>query len=81
MEKFRYDGMLAKRAKPFTPRKIVTDSPGHILVTDQITDCLHILDKNVQLWACIVDCGLDQPTGLIVDKEGRLWVGSYNTGM
>lgn len=79
-EKFRYDGIAAKKAKPFVPGPIVTDSSGHIIVTDQINDCLHILDMNGQFLSCIDNCGLDQPTGLSVDKEGRLWVGSYNTG-
>ncbi|XP_061186636.1 uncharacterized protein LOC133194746 [Saccostrea echinata] len=79
-EKFRYNGTHARRSKPFVPGQVVTDSSGHIIMTDQMNDCLHVLDQNGQFLKCIDDCHLEQPTGLSIDEEGRLWVGSYKTG-
>ncbi|XP_055999205.1 E3 ubiquitin-protein ligase TRIM71-like [Ostrea edulis] len=73
--RFRYDGTPARRKKSFDPRHIVTDSMSHIIVTDWNNDCLHILDQNGQFLRCVDNCGLDNPKGLSVDSEGRLWVG------
>ncbi|XP_062618789.1 uncharacterized protein LOC134280397 [Saccostrea cucullata] len=79
-ERFRYNGTQARLTKPFVPGQVVTDSAGRIIVTDQMNDCLHVLDQNGQFLRCIDDCQLEQPTGLSIDREGRLWVGSYKTG-
>nr|XP_022311433.1 uncharacterized protein LOC111116737 [Crassostrea virginica] len=74
--RFRYDGTPARRKKSFAPTGIVTDSLSQIIVTDINNDCLHILDQNGQFLRCVDDCGLDEPLGLSVDSEGRLWVAS-----
>ncbi|XP_078330159.1 uncharacterized protein LOC111117483 [Crassostrea virginica] len=78
--RFRYDGKQAKRETSFGPKGIVTDVMSQIIVTDINNDCLHILDQNGHFQRCVDDCGLEEPRGLSVDSEGRLWVGSYNSG-
>ena len=78
--RFRYDGTQARREKSFAPRGIVTDALSQIIMTDINNDCLHILDQNGQFLRCVDDCRLESPHGLSVDSEGRLWVGSGNSG-
>lgn len=77
--KFRYNESPPGKEVPFCPGKIVTDSVGHIIVADD-NHCLHILDQNGRFLRCVDNCGLDRPSGLSLDSEGRLWVGSYSTG-
>ncbi|XP_056001161.1 uncharacterized protein LOC125653789 isoform X2 [Ostrea edulis] len=76
----RYDGTPARRKESFNPRHIATDSISQIIVTDIDNACLHILDQNRQFLRCVDNCGLDDPNGLSVDSEGRLWVGLYDSG-
>ena len=78
--RFRYDGTPTRREESFGPRGIVTDALSQIIVADFNNNCLHILDKNGQFLRCVDDCGLKKPYGLSVDSEGRLWVGSLNSG-
>ncbi|XP_062583850.1 tripartite motif-containing protein 3-like [Saccostrea cucullata] len=77
--RFRYDKPPAGK-KSFCPCQIVTDSMGHIIVADQFNKCLHILDQNGQFLRCVDKFGLEDPHGLCVDSEGRLWVGLYLSG-
>ncbi|XP_078330269.1 uncharacterized protein LOC111117373 [Crassostrea virginica] len=78
--RFRYDGTPAGREESFNPRGIVTDALSQIIVADYNNDCLHILDQNGQFLRCVDDCGLEEPVGLSMDSEGRLWVGSWKSG-
>jgi sugar lactone lactonase YvrE len=79
--RFQYNDKPPGGKKPFSPRQIVTDSMGNIIVADPDNSCLHILDQNGQLIKCVDNCGLnDGPNGLSVDSEGRLWVGQYHSG-
>ncbi|XP_061179541.1 E3 ubiquitin-protein ligase TRIM71-like [Saccostrea echinata] len=79
--RFRYDGTPARRNRQFQPMHIVTDALSQIIINDINNDCLHILDQNGQLLKCVDNCSLERPCGLSVDSEGRLWVGSYYTGI
>jgi hypothetical protein len=78
--RFRYDGTPARRKDSFDPAHIVTDSMSRIIVADNNNGCLHILDQNGQFLRCVDNCGLDDPHGLSVDSEGRLWVGLMHSG-
>jgi hypothetical protein len=78
--RFRYDGTPARRKKSFDPQNLVTDSMSQIIVADWNSACLHILDQNGQFLRCVDNCGLDDPLGLSVDSEGRLWVGLAKSG-
>jgi sugar lactone lactonase YvrE len=79
--RFRYNDKPPGGKKRLSPRQIVTDSMGNIIVPDPDNTCLHILDQNGQLIKCVDNCGLnDQLYGLSVDSEGRLWVGQYKSG-
>nr|XP_022312161.1 tripartite motif-containing protein 3-like [Crassostrea virginica] len=73
--RFRYDGRPARRKEAFGPIGIVTDTLSQIIVADYNNNCLHILDQDGQFLRCVDDCGLENPHGLSVDNEGRLWVG------
>ncbi|XP_062599779.1 E3 ubiquitin-protein ligase TRIM71-like [Saccostrea cucullata] len=77
---FRYNKEPPGAMFKFSPRQIVTDSTGHIIVVDGNNECLHVLSQNGQLLRCVDNCPLDVPDGLSVDSEGRLWVGCYNSG-
>nr|XP_022312164.1 uncharacterized protein LOC111117361 [Crassostrea virginica] len=72
--RFRYDGTPSRRKETFAPRGIVTDSSSLIIVADNSNNCLHILGQDGQFLRCVSDCGLENPCGLSVDSEGRLWV-------
>jgi hypothetical protein len=76
--RFRYNEPMGRK-KPFSPRDIMTDSMANIIVIDRPNHCLHILDQNGRFLRR-VDSGLNKPTGLSVDSEGRLWVGQYESG-
>jgi hypothetical protein len=78
--RFRYDGKPARRKELFNPAHLVTDSMSQIILADFSNACLHILDQNGQFLRCVDNCGLDYPTGLSVDSEGRLWVGLEKLG-
>ncbi|XP_078328823.1 uncharacterized protein LOC144623851 isoform X1 [Crassostrea virginica] len=78
--RFRYDGTPARTKKSFAPRYIVTDALSQIIVADIDNYCLHILDQNGQFLRCVDGFGLMKPGGLSADSEGRLWVGSLDTG-
>ncbi|XP_062583958.1 E3 ubiquitin-protein ligase TRIM71-like [Saccostrea cucullata] len=78
--RFRYNDKPPGGERSFGPTHIVTDSMGHIIVTDCQNDCLHILDQNGQFLRCVDNCGLEDPYGLSVDSEGKLWVGLFFSG-
>ncbi|XP_056021525.1 uncharacterized protein LOC130046577 [Ostrea edulis] len=79
--RFRYNDKPPRGKESFSPRQIVTDSMGHIIVTDRNNAYLHILDQNGQFIKCVDNCGLNnQSVGLSRDSEGRLWVGLYDSG-
>ncbi|XP_062583959.1 E3 ubiquitin-protein ligase TRIM71-like [Saccostrea cucullata] len=78
--RFRYNDKPPRGKESFSPAQIVTDSMGHIIVTDVSNNCLHILDQNGQFLRCVDNCGLDCPNGLSMDSEGRLWVGLFDSG-
>jgi hypothetical protein len=72
--RFRYNDKPPGGRESFSPRQLVTDSMGHIIVIDRLNHCLHILDQNGR-FLTRVDSGLHNPEGLSLDCEGRLWVG------
>ncbi|XP_062583956.1 uncharacterized protein LOC134245711 [Saccostrea cucullata] len=78
--RFRYNDKPPGGKKSFYPSQIVTDSMGHIIVADYLNNCLHILDQNGQFLRCVDNCGLERPSGLSVDSEGRVWVGLFDSG-
>ncbi|XP_048742724.2 uncharacterized protein LOC125656172 [Ostrea edulis] len=78
--RFRYDGTPAMRKKSFDPGHIVTDSMSQIIVADCNNASLHILDQNGKFLRYVDNCGLENPAGLSVDSEGRLWVVLFHSG-
>nr|XP_022293307.1 uncharacterized protein LOC111103949 isoform X1 [Crassostrea virginica] len=78
---FTYDGKPSGKNNSFGPRCLVTDSLSHLIVADFNNDCLHILDQNGHFLRCLDTFGLENPNGLSVDSEGRLWVGLLNAGI
>jgi streptogramin lyase len=78
--RFQYNGKPSGIKKTFTPKQIASDSIGQVIVADYKNDCLHIVDQNGQFVRLVDNTGLERPTGLSLDKEGRLWVSLYYTG-
>lgn len=78
--RFRYNGKTSGIKKTFIPKQIASDSIGQVIVADYKNDCLHIMDQNGQFMRLVDNKGLERPTGLSLDKEGRLWVTLYYTG-
>lgn len=78
--RFRYNGKPAKKNNQFSPRNIVTDSLGQIIIADNGNSCLHILDQDGQFIKCVDNCELDNVHALSVDDEGRLWAALFKSG-
>ncbi|XP_062605968.1 uncharacterized protein LOC134267777 isoform X1 [Saccostrea cucullata] len=72
--RFRYTGHdPTPNNEPFNPGGITTDSQGHILTTDQINNCLHIIDQDGQFLRYI-NCGVISPWGLCTDTNDNLFL-------
>lgn len=78
--RFRYNGSPAGGPEPFSPRQIVTDSLGQIIVADYNNVCIHILEQNGQFLKCLDKCGFHSLCGLSIDNMERLWVGLIDNG-
>lgn len=70
--RFRYNGTPALR---INPKGIVTDVANQIIVTDVNNHCLHILDQDGHFLRPVENLGIENPVGLSIDANGRLWVG------
>ena len=64
----------------FHPRGLCTDSVGHVLITDQRNNRVHILDRDGRFRQFLLtkEQGLWRPVRIDVDNEGNAWVGDYN---
>lgn len=78
--RFRYTGSPAAGPEAFSPRQIVTDSLGQIIVADYNNVCLHILEQNGQFLKFLDKCGFHSLCGLSIDNMERLWVGFIDDG-
>lgn len=78
--RFRYNGSPAGGPEPFSPRQIVTDTLGQIIVADYNNVCIHILEQNGQFLKCLDKCGFHSLCGLSIDNMERLWVGLIDNG-
>ncbi|XP_062616488.1 uncharacterized protein LOC134278184 [Saccostrea cucullata] len=75
--RFRYTGHTpAPKNKPFSPRRITTDSQSHILTADYNNECVHVIDQDGQFLRYI-ECGLSDPRGLSIDTNDNLFVAQY----
>nr|XP_034320812.1 uncharacterized protein LOC117687782 isoform X2 [Crassostrea gigas] len=73
--RFSYTGHPSKSG--LEPRGIGTDALSHILVCDQRTDTVQILDKDGQFLLHILEKEIFEPWSLSYDVNShRLWVGS-----
>ena len=65
----------------FFPWGICTDVLGHILVCDEASKSVHLLDQDGGLLSFILSeqQGINHPRGLCVDDENNLYVGQYGT--
>eukprot|EP00105_Crassostrea_gigas_P033330 XP_011456668.1 PREDICTED: uncharacterized protein LOC105348797 [Crassostrea gigas] len=71
--RFSYTG----QGSGFNPFGICTDLLGHILVCDQISDTVHLLDQDGQFLSLLLtpQQGVEHPRSVCVDDENNLWVG------
>uniref|UniRef100_A0A8W8LMZ9 B box-type domain-containing protein n=5 Tax=Magallana gigas TaxID=29159 RepID=A0A8W8LMZ9_MAGGI len=65
----------------FNPYGICTDVLVHILVCDDISDTVHLLDQDGQFLCLLLtkQQGVKYPCSVCVDDENNLWVGQWNT--
>uniref|UniRef100_K1Q2B4 Tripartite motif-containing protein 2 n=1 Tax=Magallana gigas TaxID=29159 RepID=K1Q2B4_MAGGI len=62
-----------------SPCGICTDAMSHILVCDNKTNTVHMLNKDGQFLSHLLTKEMDEPHSLTYDANThRLWVGSYN---
>ncbi|XP_052677992.1 uncharacterized protein LOC128159004 [Crassostrea angulata] len=75
--RFSYTGQRSR----ITPYGICTDVLGHILVCDDISKSVHLLDQDGQFLSLLFteQHGVDHPFSVCVDDENNLWVGQYTT--
>ncbi|XP_061175976.1 E3 ubiquitin-protein ligase TRIM71-like [Saccostrea echinata] len=70
--RFHYGGKSLHHS--FHPYYIATDSQGHILVSDNGNNCVHILSIDGELISVIDKLRLEDPHGISIDKEDKLWL-------
>ena len=60
----------------FFPTDVCTDSMGHVLITDDTNNKVHILDMdgNFLQYLLTEEQGLSEPISISVDSEGNAWV-------
>ena len=75
--RFSYKG----RGSKLLPWGICTDILGHILVCDNVSKTVHLLDQDGGFLSIILlpQQGIGYPRGLCVDDENNLYVGQFNT--
>ncbi|XP_011412690.3 tripartite motif-containing protein 2 [Magallana gigas] len=75
--KFSYTGQGSK----FRPFGICTDIVGHILVCDNESNTVHLLDQDGQFLLLLLteEHGIYRPVSVCVDADNKLYVGQFNT--
>ncbi|XP_052677880.1 protein wech-like [Crassostrea angulata] len=73
--RFSYTG---KRSE-FDPYGICTDVLGHILVCDDISKTVHLLDQDGQFLSLLLppQQGIKYPRSVCVDDEKNMWIGEF----
>ncbi|XP_061196006.1 uncharacterized protein LOC133204288 [Saccostrea echinata] len=79
--RFRYTGYPSSSKEPFCPYGITTDSQGHILISENLKSCIHILDQDGQFLQFLGNCILQSPWGLCVDNKDSLFVAQSSNGI
>lgn len=79
--RFSYDGSQANLPYFFRPTSVTSDYLGHLLITDAMNNCVHILDQDGQfLLGCVGRSMLNIAADLSLDENDNLWVGELHTG-
>lgn len=76
---FAYAGLLPSQQGSFQPVGIATDSKHRILTVDQTDKKIFIIDANGQFLKCYQNCSLNDPLGICVDAENKLYVAENST--
>nr|XP_022340409.1 uncharacterized protein LOC111135021 isoform X2 [Crassostrea virginica]XP_022340410.1 uncharacterized protein LOC111135021 isoform X2 [Crassostrea virginica] len=71
--RFSYTGQGSR----FWPYGICTDVLGHILVCDEVSNSVHLLDQDGRFLSIILSAqqGIQHPRGVCVDDDNNLYVG------
>ena len=72
--RFSYTG----QGSVFRPWGICTDVLGHILVCDDVSVSVHLLDQDGGFLSVIISLQQGNPCGVCVDNENNLYVGQLN---
>lgn len=63
----------------FYPSDIAVTSTDIVIVIDRYNDALHVLSPTGELIVCKVvkDIGISLPYSLSIDKDNKLWIGTW----
>ncbi|KAK3083124.1 hypothetical protein FSP39_014640 [Pinctada imbricata] len=80
--KWRFDYVGANDSSyPFRPRDICSDSIGLILIADEGSYAIHVINDRGQFLRHLLtkQSGLRHPFTLSIDQKERLWIGEHTT--
>lgn len=77
--RFTYSGLSNNRNEQFNPYGITADSRCRILIVDNHSDFIHIIDEDGHFLCYIDNCYLDNPWGVCVDTRDNLYVAENRT--
>nr|XP_034326282.1 uncharacterized protein LOC117689400 isoform X2 [Crassostrea gigas] len=77
---FRYS--YSEKDSQFKPSSVATDSVGHVIVTENPRNKIHMLDRDGRFLRYIIpEGGIKNPRGVFILGDGEMMVGECKTGI